>query len=268
MTAVDYHSQTTLVTGASSGIGAVFARELSARGSDLVLVARREDRLTALARDLTAQHGTRVEVFAADLSEFGAGTTVAKRVADHGITVTSLINNAGFGTHGSFHEEDLDRLRQEIAANVSAVVELTHALLPQLRAAGSGVLVNVASMAAYQADPYMAVYGATKAFVLSFTEAVWYESRGTGLKVMAVSPGATETEFFDVVGTSDQAAGSTRKQTPQQVVAETLRALDRRKPPPSMAVGRANRTLARLGRLTSRKFSTSLIGRMTQRSSA
>jgi short-subunit dehydrogenase len=254
MTPVDYRGQTTLLTGASAGIGAEFARHLAARGSDLVLVARREDRLRALAAELeTGQNSVRVTVIPADLSRAGAGAALAAEVRSRGLRVTSLINNAGFGTFGYFHEEDAARLAEEIAVDVTAVVELTRAFIGDLRAAGTGVLVNVASMAAYQPTPHMAVYGATKAFVLSFTEAVWQESRGSGLRVLALSPGATETEFFDVVGTR-RAAGRARMQTAEQVVTTALRALDRRNPPPSVPVGLGNRLTVFASRAVSRRM--------------
>jgi short-subunit dehydrogenase len=176
--------------------------------------------------------------------------------------VTSLINNAGFGTYGQFHEEDAERVRKEIALDVSALVDISHALIDALRSSGTGFLINVASNAAYQPTPNMAVYGAAKAFVLSFTEALWYESRGTGLRILALSPGATSTEFFDVVGT-DAADGGTPRQTPAQVVDTALRALDRKNPPPSVISGRRNQIMALGGRFVSRRLLVSGLGRMT-----
>ena len=267
MTAVDYRTQTTLITGASSGIGAVFATELAARGSSLILVARRRDRLEALAEQLRAQHRVHVEVVAMDLSTPQAGARLAAHVARQGLTVTSLVNNAGFGTFGPFHTGDPQRLRTMIALDVVSVVDLTRAFIDDLRRAGTGVLVNVASMAAYQANPNMAVYGAAKAFVLSFTEALWQESLSTGLRVLAVSPGATRTEFFDVVGTQ-AAAGGTRPVEPEDVVRTALRALDRRTTPPSIAVGRGNRLFLLAARLLSRRRLTLTIGRLTTNASA
>ena len=252
MSRVDFRGQTTLVTGASAGIGAEFARQLAARGSDLVLVARRADRLTALATELTAAHGVRVDVVPADLSRPAAGRALAAGLDGRGIGVTSLVNCAGFGTHGPFHQEDPDQLAEMIAVDVTAVVDLSRAFVHPLRAAGTGVLVNVASMAAYTPTPNMAVYAAAKAFVLSFTEGLWQESLGTGLRVLALSPGATDTEFFDVLG-NDAADGGRGRQTPQEVVTTALEALDRRSPPPSVAVGRGNRWAARAVRLLTRR---------------
>ncbi|WAL69090.1 SDR family oxidoreductase [Amycolatopsis cynarae] len=260
---LDHRGALTLVTGASSGIGAEFARQFARRGSDLVLVARREDRLTALATELAAEHGVAVTVLACDLAEPGAAAHLAAQLSDRGLRLTGLVNNAGFGTHGLFVEEEAERLREEIALNVHAVVDLTRTFIDDLRASGRGVLINVASMAAYTPIPRMAVYGATKAFVLSFTEALWYEHRGTGLRVLALSPGATRTEFFDTAGPA--AAGGQRLQAPQQVVETALRTLDRRNPPPSIAVGAMNRLAATLSRLASRRQSLTMMGRLTAR---
>lgn len=250
MDPVEYRHQTTLVTGASSGIGAEFARALARRGSDVVLVARRLDRLHALAAELERTHGVRAVPIALDLSAPAAGRTLAAAVAERGLSVTSLINNAGFGTDGAFHEEDAARLGEEINVNVANLVDITRAFIAPLRATGTGVLINVASMAAYNPIPGMAVYAATKAFVLNFTEALWYESRPTGLRVLALSPGLTRTEFFDGLG-SDSYRGS--YQTPQQVVDTALRALDRGSRRPSTTSGRVNSLLTAAGRLLSRR---------------
>ncbi|SDO11730.1 SDR family NAD(P)-dependent oxidoreductase [Lentzea jiangxiensis] len=260
---VDFGKQTVLVTGASSGIGAEFARQLAARGSGLVLVARRKDRLEELAGQLRGAHGVEVHVVAADLAQSGIGQRLADEVAGFG--VTSVVNNAGFANFGPFHEEDPERLRQEVAVDVNAVVEISRAFIGPLRAHGHGFLVNVASMAAYQASPWASVYGAAKAFVVSFTEGLWVESRGTGLRVVVLSPGATRTEFFDVAG-SEEMAGGTRMQTAGEVVASAMRALERRVTPVGVISGRTNRFLAFASRhLTSRAFNARMIGRMVRR---
>ena len=260
---VDYRGQTTLITGASSGLGAEFARRLAARGSDLVLVARRADRLEKLAAELAETHGVSATGIPMDLAVPGAGAALAAAVAERGLTVTSLINNAGFGTHSPFHLAEPDRLTAEITLNVTSLVEISRAFIEPLRAHGGGVLVNIASVAAYQPDPTLAVYGATKAFVLSFTEALWYESRGTGLRVLALSPGATETEFFEVAGQG--ASGGTSRMRADEVVDIGLRALDRRNPPPSLVAGRLNRALSGTVRLVSRRFAVSAVGRLMAR---
>lgn len=261
MTAVDYRDQTTLLTGASAGIGVEFARQLAARGSHLVLVARRVDRLTQLAAELTAAHGIRVDTVRLDLSQPEPGVTLAAGLRVRGIKLTSLINCAAFATFGPFHDEDAARLSQELAVDVGAVVDLSRAFIDELRAAGRGVLVNVASTAAYQPTPNMAVYGATKAFVLSFTEALWQESLGSGLRVLALSPGATATEFFDEIG--EQAAGGARLAAPKLVVDTAFRALDRRNPPPSVLVGAGNRAAVLTERLLSRRRVVTILANIT-----
>jgi uncharacterized protein len=154
---VDYRGQTTLITGASSGIGAQFARHLATRGSDLVLVARRRDRLESLASELSEQFGARIEVIALDLGQPAVGSLLAAEVDQRGVAVTSLINNAGFGTYGPFHLEGIERVRSEVALDVTALVDITHAFIGRLRSHGTGVLINIASNAAYQPIPNMAV---------------------------------------------------------------------------------------------------------------
>lgn len=263
MTAVDYRGQTTLITGASSGIGAEFAHQLAGRGSDVVLVARRLDRLEKLAAELGAAYGVRAEAIPLDLSLPAAGRTLAKEVERRGLTVTSLVNNAAFATFGPFHDEDSERIREETTVNVASVVDISRAFIGGLRAAGDGVLVNVASLAAYQPIPNMAVYAATKAFVLSFTEALWQESRGTGLRVIVLSPGATRTEFNDVAG-ADTTSRALTFQEPEEVVQTALRALDRRTPPPSVVSGRLNRVMTNLGRVLGRRRTVLLAGSMTR----
>ncbi|UTP28080.1 SDR family NAD(P)-dependent oxidoreductase [Streptomyces rapamycinicus] len=260
---ISFSGQTTIVTGASSGIGAAFARELARRGSDVVLVARRHDRLEALASELRTRHGVRATAIPLDLSEPGAGRRLAADLARRDITVDGLVNNAGFGTDGAFHEEDPDRLTDEINVDVANLVDLTRAFIEPLRDSGRGVLVNVASMAAYTPIPAMAVYAACKAFVLSFTEALWYESRGTGLRVLSLAPGLTRTEFFDGLGSG---AHQGTYQTPEQVVTTAMRALDRGRRP-SVQSGRRNALLVRLPRFTTRRRTVLLSGVISARSS-
>ncbi|WP_394255038.1 SDR family NAD(P)-dependent oxidoreductase [Pseudoclavibacter helvolus] len=246
-----FGSQTVLVTGASSGLGAEFARQLASRGSDLVLVARREAKLAELAADLRGRYGVTVTTIAADLGEPGAASALTSEIERRGVRVTSLINNAGFGTSGAFHDVAPERVRAEIALNVAALVDLTQALIGQLRA-GDGFLVNVASVAGYQPTPGFAVYGATKAFVRSFTEALWAESAGTGLRVVALSPGPTSTEFFDVAG-EDIGSGLPRMSA-RSVVAITLRELKKPKPGPSVVPGPINTVLTVGSKLAPRKL--------------
>lgn len=255
-----YQPTRTLITGASSGIGAAYAHAFAARGSDLVLVARRTDRLRALADELEAAHGIRAEVHTADLSLPGAGRALRGDVEGD---IDAVINNAGFGVHSLLAETDPELLEREIAVDVTALVDVTRAFLPAMLEAGQGAIVNVASTAAFQPIPRMAVYGASKSFVLSFTRAVWDEARAHGVKVLAVAPGATRTEFFDVVGTESAAVG--RYQTPEDVVRTTLRALDRRRTPPSVVSGAANAFAAWGTRFVPAGTLTTMAGRLVAR---
>lgn len=195
------HPHTTLVTGASSGIGEQFALQLGRRGHNLVLTARSEGRLHDLAGRVRAENpGIDVEVIAADLAEPGSAAALTAELATRGVGVDMLINNAGFGSHNPVAEEDPDNLAREIQLNCSSLVDLTARLLPAMLDRDRGGVLNVASTAAFQPLTTMAVYGATKAFVLSFTEALWAETRTSGVRVMALCPGATETGFFAAAG--------------------------------------------------------------------
>lgn len=249
MKPVDYTNQTILVTGASSGIGAAFARALAGRGANLVLVARRLDRLETLASELTTAYDIRATPIGLDLGQPAAGRALKEKTDALGLSVTGVINNAGFGTDGAFHDEDAAMLAQEIAVDITTLVDISRAYIEPLREAGVGVLVNVSSMAGHQPIPGMAVYSASKAFVLNFTEALWHESRSTGLRVLALSPGLTTTEFFDALD-SEQYKGN--YQTPEQVVQTALDALDRNRRP-SITSGRVNALTTSASRLLSRK---------------
>ncbi|MGQ0825285.1 MAG: SDR family NAD(P)-dependent oxidoreductase [Actinomycetota bacterium] len=180
-----------LVTGASSGIGTEFARLLAGRGHDLLLVARDKARLDALAKELEAQHGATCEVLPADLTDVAQLATVEARAGD----VDVLVNNAGFGTFGAFHELDVDGETREIQLNVLALVRLSHAAARTMVARGRGGILNVSSIAGFQPTAHGATYGATKAFVKSFTEALHVELKGTGVSVTVLCPGFTRTEF-------------------------------------------------------------------------
>jgi short-subunit dehydrogenase len=214
-----------LITGASAGIGVEFARQLAPLGYDLVLVARRRDRLDALAAELTATHADLgVRVMAHDLALPDAASAIAAELAGEGVAVELLVNNAGHGLIGTLVKQPADNAASQIAVNVGALVALTRAFLPGMVRRRSGGVINVASTASFQAVPNMAVYGATKAFVLSFSEAVHEEVRHTGVKVVALCPGATATEFFTVAG---EGIMQGQMRTSAQVVRTALRALDR-----------------------------------------
>ena len=246
---------TALITGASSGIGKELANALAERGYELILVARRKERLAALAKELTSTHKTTVTVYAMDLSTPGSSAALEKKVLADGHSVDVLVNNAGFGTNGRVADENRARVAEEIQLNIGTLVDLTIAFLPGMVKRKSGAVVNIASTASYQPVPGLAVYAATKAFVRSFSEAVWGEVP-TGVKVFAVSPGATATEFFDVAGTKP--AGNLA--TPADVVRVILQQLDSEKPAPSTIVGWQNRIMARVSRIVPTKAAIAVAG--------
>jgi short-subunit dehydrogenase len=255
-----YRGTTALVTGASAGLGTEFATRFAERGADVVLVARREDRLRALADELQRRHGITATVIGLDLALTDAPARLRRELDDRGIRLQSLVNNAGFGMKGGFAEADAARVAEMVQLNVAALVGISREFLPDMIADGRGVLVNIASTGAYQPCPNMAVYGATKAFVLSFTEALAYETKHSGLGVLALSPGATRTEFFDVVGTEDASVG--RFKTSAEVVGRALRELDRRRPRTSFVLGRANAVAAWAAGVMPRRLSLEMSGRV------
>jgi short-subunit dehydrogenase len=195
-----------LVTGASSGIGADLARVLAGRGHNLLLVARREERLTELAGELADRHGVRAEVIAADLLTKAARRRLLERVAELGLRVDVLVNNAGFGTAGLFQRLDATREAELVRLNCEVVVALCGSFVPGMVERGGGAVLNVASTAAFQPLPTQATYSASKAFVLNFTQALRADLHGTGVAVTALCPGPVDTEFADVAGVQGEFA--------------------------------------------------------------
>ncbi|WP_330250899.1 SDR family oxidoreductase [Nocardia sp. NBC_00565] len=223
-----HSGKTALVTGASSGIGAEFAAQLAARGDNLVLVARSLDRLESLAAELRNRHGVRVEVIGQDLTAADAAARITNELAARELSIDVLINNAGFGSAGRFEELAADREQDQLMVNVVALAGLTRRLIPRMLERGGGEIVNVASIAAFQPAPYFATYAAGKAFVLNFSLALWSEYSDRGIKVLALCPGPTQTQFFDVVGTRKAAIGPSMASA-THVVRSALRALERNK---------------------------------------
>lgn len=236
-----FRARRALVTGASSGIGEAFARALAARGMDLVLVARREDRLREIAGQLTRQHGIVCTTISFDLTSDSPGRTLRRRIDGD---IDLLVNNAGFATQGPFLTSDPDDIEREIALDVFAVVDLSRGFLPEMVARGSGAIVNVSSTTAFQPVPDLAVYAASKAFVHSFSQSLWYEAKKHGVTVFSLAPGPTRSEFFEVIGDGAAVVGSF--QSPDEVARTGLRALDRRSTPPYVVSGRGNAVVARL----------------------
>ena len=211
-----------LITGASAGLGVEFARQLSKRGHRLVLVARRKDRLEALAAELG-----NARAVAVDLAESGSAAKLLSEIAAAGEQIELLVNNAGFGLKGPLAELDAARLRQMIDLNIGSLTDLCRAVAPGMMERRSGAILNVASTAAFQPGPNMAVYFATKAYVLSFTEALHEELKPHGIKVTALCPGPTKTEFGAVAGFAEKGAFDRFAADAVSVVHAGLKALDK-----------------------------------------
>ncbi|HEY5401812.1 MAG TPA: SDR family oxidoreductase [Pyrinomonadaceae bacterium] len=218
---------TTLITGASSGIGAAFARKFAALGRNVFLVARSEDKLITLCNELGRVSGVRAQYFALDLTEPDAPARLFEETQKRELEIDMLINNAGFGSMGYFDKLDPEREVEMIDLNVRALVDLTHRFLIPMRKRNQGTIINVASTAGFQSVPFMTTYAATKAFVLSFSEALSEENRPFGVHVMALCPGVTETNFFEAAQMGRPPMRGV--QTAEEVVDTALRGLRRRK---------------------------------------
>lgn len=215
----------TLITGASSGIGEAFARELAKRKRPMILVARSTEKLHRLAAELWNAHGIDVQVVVQDLSEPDGASRLFEFCQTHRWEVGTLINNAGFGLHGDFLTQPSEKLGEMVRLNIAALINLTHLFLHAMVRRQAGGVLNVSSIAAFQPVPTMAVYAATKAFVLSFSESLHEELRGTGVKVLALCPGATETPFFEAAQMSS-ATLRTPKETAEAVAQRGIKALE------------------------------------------
>jgi len=255
--------KTTLITGASSGIGEAFARKLAAQSHDLLLVARSEDKLIALCNELGLNHNVRAQYFVTDLSQADAAARLVEETRERNLEIDFLINNAGFGSMGQFAQLDPQRELNMIDLNVRSLVELTHRFLQPMRERRQGTIVNVASTAGFQAVPFMATYAATKAFVLSFSEALWEENRPYGVRVMALCPGVTETGFFEASQMKRPPARTA--QTSDEVVETALRALSRGKS--SVISGWTNLLMTESERLLPRSFVLKTIGAIMRKHS-
>jgi short-subunit dehydrogenase len=251
---------TALITGASSGLGEQFALLLAKEKYDLVLVARREDRLKAVAESAGKLGAGKVKIIVADLSGYESAASLHKEITRDHIEIDYLVNNAGFGTRGRFESLPIEREIQEIELNVTALVALTRLFLPAMVARRSGTIINVSSVGGFTPVPFMATYGATKAFVLSFSEALAEELRGTGVTVMALCPGATRTEFQKVANVEEAKMPSFAFMSAETVVAQAIAAAKRGK---SVLVnGPINLLMVESTRIAPRKLVTKIAGSM------
>jgi uncharacterized protein len=255
---------TALITGASSGIGEEFAQQLAQKKTDLILVARSQEKLTRLATQLQQQYSINAEVIVQDLTASAAGKTVFNLVEQKGLNVDLLINNAGFGDYGEFTKRGLTKQLAMIQLNVTVLTELTGLFLPAMKQRGNGGIINISSIAGFQPLPYMSVYAATKAFVLSFTEALWAENKNSGVRILVVCPGATESDFFKVAEFPDSFAESQSKSktvsltSATDVVADALKALDKGQST-IVTGGLANQIIVNLPRFVPRDFLVSAV---------
>jgi hypothetical protein len=253
--------ETALITGASSGIGAAFAKELAARKINLILVARSEDKLQQLAQQLTQQYQIRAEVIACDLTQPKAVQTIFEKISQQGLSIDLLINNAGFGDYGAFTDRKIDKYLSMIQLNISVLMELTHLFLPSMKQRRSGGIINVASIAGFQPLPYMSVYAATKAFVLNFTEAIWAENKDSGVRILALCPGATESEFFKIAEfpqSFDSNGASGGYTSAEEVVKDALKALEN-KQSTLVTGGFANQAIVNIPRFLPRDILVSVV---------
>jgi uncharacterized protein len=214
-----------LVTGASAGIGVALAEELARGGTHLVLTARRRDRLETLAQKLSAAHKIQTKIFAADLAEPDAPEKIFRFTTEQNIEIELLINNAGFGAYGEFATVELHRLTAMIQVNCTAVVHLTHLYLPEMIARRHGDVMILSSTASFQAVPYISTYAATKAFDLLFAEGLAEEVQPYGVRVCALCPGSTESEFSQVAGQTHVSASIRHRETAEKVARVGLQAL-------------------------------------------
>lgn len=255
---MDLADGTALITGSSSGIGEEFARQFAARQVNLILVARRADKLAELRNTLLGLHpNLRIDIIGADLSVPGSAGELATQVKELGRQVDVLVNNAGVGLHGNFAEQDQAQNAAQVQLNCGTLVDLTALFLPQMVRAKHGLVINVASTAGFQPTPGMAVYGATKAFVLAFTEALWQETKSSGVRVLALCPGATETEFFARTGEQFLTSG---RQTSKDVVDTAMAAIG--KSTPTVVTGWKNVFLASGYRIMPRRLMVQVAERM------
>jgi hypothetical protein len=254
-----------LVTGASSGIGADLARELARDGHDLILSARRAAPMQKLADELNPL-GAQVTIITGDLSKAGGAATLLRDIQGRGLVVDVLINNAGLGDNSPFHLEDQTRIGEMMQVNIVALTELTRLLLPGMVARRRGRVMLVASTASFQPGPYMAVYCATKAYVLSLGEAIRYELRGTGVTLSVLCPGGTETEFAKVANSTEMKLHKSpmaSRMTSAEVARQGYAALKADRA--VLVTGWFNKTGAFLNRVTPRSTATALAGSLLKR---
>lgn len=258
MKKLNFENTTILITGASSGIGKEFAKQFASKGANLILTARTHSDLIALSEELVFQHkNILIETIPADLSELNGSRKLYEKINDLGLSVDYLINNAGFGKFCEFSRESFETYHKMLMLNINALVELTHLCLPAMKDKNSGGVINVASTASFQPLPYQAVYGASKAFVLSFSEALTGELLDTNIRVMALCPGTTESRFME---TANADTSKMDLASPSEVVRSALIAYDENRM--YTVSGKMNYLMSLIPRLVSRQRTVKIVVNM------
>lgn len=249
-----FKNSTALITGASSGIGKAYTQKLASLGINLILTARSEQKLNDLADELRKKYNVTVEVIVLDLAQPNSAQTLFDEVQARKLSVEILINNAGFGKWTKFLDQSVATYQEMITLNISSVTSLCYLFLPHMLANKKGIMINISSTGAFQPLPYIAVYGASKSYVLQFTEALAGEYASSGVKFLAVCPGNTETNFTQVANADTSGMKSS---TVDDVVSATVAALDKNKP--TLVVGYSNYLTSQLPRILSRKKMINLV---------
>ncbi len=251
-----------VITGASSGFGAEFARRFARKGADVVLVARRASRLEELAQELTESSGITAHVVPIDLALPGAADALMTQLEQRGLSPDGLVNCAGFGIDGPFAESDPQRVTDLVQVNVAALTDLTLRMLPAILESGHGVLINVASTASYQPIPQIALYAASKAYVRTLTEALWQEAKGSGARILALCPGPSRTEFFSAAGSERFNVG--QMVSIEEVVDAAFDAVTKQGAGPTRVVGWRNAVQAHLPRLVPTRATLAITAGLTK----
>ncbi|MEM1369844.1 MAG: SDR family oxidoreductase [Cyanobacteria bacterium P01_H01_bin.15] len=252
-----------LITGASSGIGLAFARKLASINYELVILARSQETLETLAEELTVQCGVQTQVIVQDLTVPNVGAAIAEAVNGGPESIDLLVNNAGFGDYGEFSDRPMDKTQDMIQLNIMALTDLIGSFLPAMQKRGTGSIINVASIVGFLPIPYMAVYAATKSYVLSFSESLWLENKDTGVCVLALCPGPTESNFFKVAefpGMAGEGVKGPGMINAERVVEEALNGLTKQQPN-IVTGGLLSHVIANIARFLPRAWVVSIVGK-------
>ncbi len=225
-----YHNKTILITGASSGIGIAFCRQLASYGADLVITARRRDRLESLAQELHSQYDCRVMIITADLSDLNGPEFLFREIEKSELRIDILINNAGFGYNGAFVNGNFEMYEQMMQLNMNTLVKLTRLFVPRMIEQGHGGVLNISSMAGFLPIPFFSVYSATKQFVINFSWSLWNELKGTGVNVSVLCPGPVDTDFINVANVDKRKVAFRGLQSPESTASKGLSGLAKNVP--------------------------------------